>query len=151
MCSSTGKWNEHIKYLTKKANTRLYFVRRLKNLGASVKTLKETFVLFVRPILEMCAPLWSGALHLRSGKSLSESLERIQRNFCKLVFPNQDYLSSLASLNLQNLATRRLVLTKRFGTKMAANCKFAYLFPRKTKLHNTRSKKVFQEPNWKSN
>ena len=53
MCSSTGKWNEHIKCLTKKANTRLYFVRRLKNLGASVQTLKETFVLFVRPILEM--------------------------------------------------------------------------------------------------
>ena len=62
MCSSTGKWNEHIQNLTKKANTRLYFVRQLKGLGAPIETLKETYV------LEMCAPLWTGALYLRSEK-----------------------------------------------------------------------------------
>ena len=91
MCSSTGKWNEHIKYIAKKANTRLYFVRRLKKLGASIQTLKETYILFVRPILEMCATVHpfglEQALYLKSGKSLSESLKRIQR----ILFANKHF------------------------------------------------------------
>ena len=71
MCSSTGKWYEHIQNLTKKVNTRLFFVRQLKGLGAPIETLKETYA------LEMCAPLWTEALYLRSEK-LTQSLEKIQ-------------------------------------------------------------------------
>ena len=138
LCCSSGKWSENIKYLVKKANTRLYFVRRLKTLGASMNTLKEAFMLFVRPMLEFCAPLWTGALTLRTGKSLSESLERVQRNFCKLLFPHLDYCNSLRTLNMRKLDERRLILTKRFGTKMAENPKFSYLFP-KFNGRNTRS------------
>ena len=78
----------------------------------------------------MCAPLFAGALHIKTGKSLSESLERVQRNFCKILFPNKDYLSSLNELDLLKISERRLKLTKKFGHKMASNPKFAYLFPK---------------------
>ena len=47
MCSSDGKWNENVVYVAKKANSRLFFLRRLKALGASRDTLKEVYVLFV--------------------------------------------------------------------------------------------------------
>ena len=100
ICSSSGKWNEHIQYLVRKSNTRLYFIRRLKKLGASNLTLTEAFTLFVRPILEMCAPLWTGALFLRTGKLLSESLERVQKAFCKILLPQKDYFAALEILGL---------------------------------------------------
>ena len=132
------------------AIARLYFIRRLKNLGASVQTLRESYILFVRPILEMCAPLFAGALHIKTGKSLSESLERVQRNFCKILLPNKDYLSSLNELDLSKISERRLKLTKKFGYKMASNPKCAYLFPKVPKS-STRSTRKFLEPKWKSN
>ena len=53
---------------SEKANNRMFFIRRSINLGASVSTLKEAYVLFVRPALEMCAPLWSGALTQKQTK-----------------------------------------------------------------------------------
>ena len=148
ICCSSGKWTENIKYLVKKANARLYFIRRLKSLGASIATLKEAFILFVRPMIEFCAPLWAGALYHQSGKALSESLERIQRSFCKLLFPTRDYESSIESLKLQKISERRLILTKRFGSKMAENPKFSYLFPKVTGK-SSRSKRIYHEPKWK--
>ena len=87
--------------LAKQANTRLYFIRRLKKLGASILTLTEAFKLFVRPILEMCAPLWTGALFLRTGKSLSESLECVQKAFCKILLPDKDYASAIQIFDFQ--------------------------------------------------
>ena len=148
ICCSSGKWTENIKYLVKKANSRLYFIRRLKSLGASVDTLKEAFVLFVRPMLEFCSPLWAGALHHKTGKSLSDSLERIQMNFCKIATPKHDYLTSLNILKLQKISERRLFLAKRFGLKMSKNPKFSHLFP-KFSGRDLRSNRKYHEPNWK--
>ena len=104
----------------------------------------------MRPILEMCVPLFAGALYIKTGKSLSDSLERVQRNFCKILFPNKDYLSSLEELEIQRISERRLKLTRKFGSKMAENPKFAYIFP-KISNNNTRSRRKFVEPKWKSN
>ena len=60
ICSSDGSWSENINYLAGKANKRIYFLRRLKKLGASNNTLKDVYCLFVRSLLEFCAPLWAG-------------------------------------------------------------------------------------------
>ena len=68
ICTSDRKWTKNIQNLVKKANNRMFFIRRLMNLWASVSTLKEAYVLFVRPALEMCAPLWSGALTQKQTK-----------------------------------------------------------------------------------
>ncbi len=76
ICCSDGKWDQNAKYLAGKGNSRHYFLRRLKDLGACHETLKEVYLLFVRSILDMCAPLWSGAL----SKSLSDVLEMVQRS-----------------------------------------------------------------------
>ena len=75
--TSNCEWEENTKYLVKKANSRLYFMRRLKNLGATQKTLKEVYILFVRSILEFCAPLWAGNL----SKSSSKAFTRVEKNW----------------------------------------------------------------------
>ena len=81
---------------------------------------------------------------------MSDSLERVQKNFCKLLFPNEGYLDALRILDVQKLSDRRLRLTKKFGLKMSKNPKFEYLFPKATQM-NTRSKRIFLEPKWRSN
>ena len=104
----------------------------------------------MRLLLEMCAPLWAGQLYIRTGKALSDSLERVQKNFCKLLYPNLDYITALQKVQIQRVSDRRLKLTKNFGIKMAKNPKFEHLFPKIAET-NTRSKRVFLEPKWQSN
>ena len=127
----------------------MFFIRRLKNLGASVSTQKEAYVLFVRPTLEMCAPLWAGALTQKQTKFLVNSLERVQHNFCKIVYPLKSYETSRELLELQTLQERRIKLSKKCASKMSKNSKFTYLFP-KVQNSKTRSKKQYREPKWKS-
>ena len=67
ICSSSGRWADHIRYLVQRANKRLYFIRRLKKLDASLSTLKKAYVIFVWPILEFCVPLWTGTSYLKTG------------------------------------------------------------------------------------
>ena len=146
-CTSDGKWNEHISYLVKKASIRLYFIRRLKKLGASHQILKESYILFVRPILEMCAPLWTGAL--TKNQFLTDSLERVQKSFCKILFPYESYQCSLENLKLQNLHERRVSLAKKTAIKMSKNDKFKGFFQKVNKI-NTRSNRIFKEPKWRT-
>ena len=91
ICSADGKWDANARYLAGKGFSRLYFLRRLKGLGACQDTLKEVYILFVRSILEMCAPLWTGSL----SKGSVEVLERVQRAACKILTPNTDYVTSI--------------------------------------------------------
>ena len=50
--------------------------------------MKEVYILFIRPILEISAPLWAGALE--KNKRLSEKLERVQRYVCRVIEPDTD-------------------------------------------------------------
>ena len=145
ICCSNGKWDENTKYLAGKGNSRLYFLRRLKNLGATQSTLKEVYILFVRSILEMCAPLWTGALNVKC----SEMLERVQRSACRIIKPSLDSRSAMDQLNIIPLKQRRLTLATKCAKKMAEDPIFSHLFPLK-KGRVTRNKKTYQEPNWKT-
>ena len=141
---------ENVNYIIKKANKRIFFLRRLKKLGASVSNLREVYILFIRPILEFCAPLWAGALTLNRSSFLSNALERIQQNCLKIISPSQTYFSCLESLRVQSLSDRRTILTKKHAEKMSKNERYSYLF-QKCKPNQTRSKRVFLEPRWKTN
>ena len=85
--NSNCEWDENTDYLVKKANSRLFFMRRLKSLGASPKTLKEVYVLFVRSILEQCAPLWAGNLTKKSSKALT----LVEKNALRIIYPRKNY------------------------------------------------------------
>ena len=60
MCSSDCKWSQNTTYIVKKATSKLWFLRRLKTLGASIESLVDIYKLFVRSNLEFAAPLWTG-------------------------------------------------------------------------------------------
>ena len=102
-------------------------------------------------MLEMCAPLWTGALTQKRTQFLAEALERVQQNFCKILFPFKSYSFAKRELQIQDLSERRILLSKRCATKMEKNPKFSHLFPKIKHTKRTRSGKIYQEPKWKSN
>ena len=144
--TSICEWDENTKYLTKKANSRLYFLRRLKNLGASSETLKTVYILFIRSILEYCAPLWAGNLTQKSVKALT----RVEKNAFRIIHPLKTYEEAAEALEIQFLAQRRISLSQKCARTMSQHEKFQYLFTKKTGLV-TRSKSQFQVPKSRRN
>ena len=81
ICTSDCKWNENTKHLVSKVNSKLWFLRRLKTLGASTETLLDIYKLFIRSHLEFCAPLWTGNLSSKNCRDL----ERVQKVAIKII------------------------------------------------------------------
>ena len=126
---SDCKWSSNTKYITSKAKSRLWFIRRLKSLGASVETLLDAFKLFVRSKLEMAVPLWAGALI----KKDKDSIERVQVAGVKIILGNNytDYIKSFEKLNLDTLAVRIDEICLKFAKGCTKNKKVAHWFRKK--------------------
>ena len=80
--SSSCNWDANTKEIVAKGNSRLWFLRRLKFLGASSDTLIDIYKLFCRSVLEYGAPVWSGNLKQCNTKDI----ERVQKNAYKIIF-----------------------------------------------------------------
>ena len=64
--TSDCRWDSNTRCIVKNVNSRIWFLRRLKLLGASQETLVEMYKLFCRYVLEFGAPVWSGALSIKN-------------------------------------------------------------------------------------
>ena len=115
----------------------------MKNLGASVETLKEIYKLFVRQGLELCAPLWTTSISHYD----SQSLERVQKLATRIILNNShiNYTDRLSSLGLQTLSSRRSTQLLSCAEKMAKDPKYKHLLPVNTR-YRTRQAKKYVEP-----
>ena len=145
MIESTGRWNEHIEYVSKKARRRLFLLQRLKRLGASDATLKQIYILFIRSILEFAAPVWIGGV--TANKKLTNKLAQVQAYACRIIQPNIPPDQTQADLGLQSLEQRCLVITKKLGTKMMRDPRFSHYF-KKNERQSSRQYGQFLEPKW---
>ena len=69
------KWHSHVAVVTKRANMKLWLLRRLKGLGAASDKVLDLYFKQVRSVLEYASPLWATGL-----TSLErEELERVQK------------------------------------------------------------------------
>ena len=111
----------------KKGNCRLWFLRRLKTLGASLETLVDIYKLFCRSILEFGAPVWSGALT----KQNQQNIERVQRNALRIIFGASftSYEDCLEKISVDTLQQRRGKLCLNFAENCLKNEKFRHWFP----------------------
>ena len=144
--TSDCKWNKNVKNTKAKGNGRLWFLRRLKLLGAKEDTMIEIYKLFCRSVLEYCAPVWSGALT----KANTEDIERVQRNALKIIMGASyvNYEECLDQINEQTLKERHDQLCLRFAESCLKNDKFSSWFQKGV---NTRSGSYFLEPVSKTN
>ncbi|KAL4226412.1 hypothetical protein ACF0H5_014395 [Mactra antiquata] len=104
--SSDMNWSKHINNITTKATSTLRFIQRnVKTSNKQVKT--AAYNTYVRPQLEYCSSIWHPWQ-----KSLSHSLEKVQRSAARYVMADYDYTSSVTKmlqiLDWQTLHQRRL-------------------------------------------
>ena len=117
MISSDLKWQANTEYITKKAYSRLWMLRRLKNLGLKIPSLIKIFTTQIRSVLEFGAVTWHPMLTVANSKSI----ERVQKSALATIFsPNyRSYEEALAQAKLERLDTRREKLSLSFAKKAA--------------------------------
>ena len=69
------KWNANTSNICHKGFARLWMLRRLKSLGASMEELVDVYIKQVRSVLELAVPVWEPGLT----KSEKGQLERVQK------------------------------------------------------------------------
>ena len=81
MISSNLKWDENTDYITKKAYSRLWMLRRLKNLGLKKTSLLQVFTMQIRSVLEFGAVVWHSMLTDQN----SRAIERVQKSALSVI------------------------------------------------------------------
>ena len=140
--SSDMKWHRNTNYLCEKAFGRLWIVRNLKKLGASIPELIDIYIKQCRSIVELAVPVWTAGL---TSEDIA-ALERVQKTACAIILGRKyrGYEDALKSLNLASLESRREELCVKFAKKSAKNKKFEHWFVEAEKKGIlTRRKNVF--------
>ena len=132
------KWTSNTLYIVKKANQRLWLIKRLKNLGAARTDLVDVFTKQIRSVLEFGAPVWQSSITQQE----KTDIERVQKSFCKIVLGHEygSYKSALEVLELENLDSRRIILCLNFALKAENRKKFQHWFKPNLKNSITRLK-----------
>ena len=120
------KWDKNTEYLTKRASKKLWILRRLKNLGASKKSLVDVYCKHCRSILELAAPVWHSSITEKERKDF----ERVQKNALHIILGEEygSYSEALKKTNLETLDKRRNKLCLKFARKCEKNPKFKHWF-----------------------
>ena len=133
---SDMKWVSNTENMIRKANKRLWILRRLKNLGAQEIDLLEVYTKQIRCVLELAAPAW----HPSITQEERNNIERVQKSACHIILGNNynSYENALQHLGLDNLETRRTKLSYKFALKSEKHDKFKSWYRPIKKNINTR-------------
>ena len=96
---SDMKWTSNSENMVKKANSRLWILRRLSNLGAKESDLVDVYIKQVRSVLELAVPAWHGGITLAE----QIDIERVQKCALHIILGEkyESYRSTLKALDLQ--------------------------------------------------
>ena len=126
---SSLSWANHISIITKKASSRLYFLKQLRRAGLASNDLLHFSIAVIRPVLEYCAPVWHCALT----QAQTQELEAIQkRAIHHIIFQfsrGMSYSNMLFASNLTSLASRRNELSVKFFSQNYQSCILSPPFP----------------------
>ena len=97
-------FNEHINTVVKKASSRASLIFKCF-LSHNLQNLLKAYVVYVRPLVEYCSPVWSPHC-----KKYVLTIESVQRSFTKRLpgLRNLNYPQRLERLKLKSLELRRL-------------------------------------------
>ena len=130
------KWNSNTKYITTKAYSRLWMLRRLTNLGANKVELVDCYTKQTRSVLEYCAVVWHAGL----SQINAADIERVQKSACGIILGKQyvGYQAALTTLGLDRLDRRRESLSIKFAKKAFKSKKYSSWFVPDLNILNTR-------------
>ena len=134
--SSDLSWSANTSYMISRANKKLWFLRRLKALGAEDEDLKEVYIKQIRSILEYAVPVWHSSLTV--GDSMA--IERIQKSALRIILSQRyhSYSEALGYLDIEPLYLRRNSLCIKFARKCLSSNKFSKWFKPDKKITITR-------------
>ena len=109
------KWHANTANITKKAYTRLWILRRIKNLGSTRSILLDVYNKQVRSILEYAAVVWDAGL----AQDDIQKIERVQKSACAIILGENynSYEEAMNILQTKPLSVRRRELAKKFAAK----------------------------------
>ena len=130
-------WGPNTDNIIKKANGKLWCLRRLKKLGANTVDLLEVYTKLVRSQLEFAVAAWHPGL---TGEDRVK-IERVQKSaFCIILGQEyQSYRKALKQLEFETLHERRNKLCKGFSKKSQKHPKFTEWFKLNEKKSFTRT------------
>ena len=96
-------WKSNTEYMVKKAYSRLWMVKRLKNRGANLADLIDIYQKQVRSTVEFGVPVWNSGIT----KEESADVERVKKSFRHIALGN-GYTNYQEALDKANLETQDL-------------------------------------------
>ena len=138
------KWDVNTDFITKKAFSRLWLLRRLKQLGASKEALLDVYAKNVRSVLEYASVVWHSGLT----KKNTAQIERVQKAVFAIILGEQytSYQSACALLQMKMLSERRVVLAQKFAFKASQHPIHRDWFVPNVRQTNTRQKQPKFKP-----
>ena len=103
--TSDMKFSRNTEYMVERAFKRVWMLKRLLSLGASVSQLIDVYLKQVRSVLELAVPAWHCSLTVTD----KLSIERVQKAALQVILGEtySSYSSALDIVNLQTLEQRR--------------------------------------------
>ena len=124
--------------MVKRANKKLWCLRRLRRLGATTIDLVDVYTKQIRSLLEFAVAVWHPSLTNEDRLKI----ERVQKSaLCIILGTNyKSYRSALKHLQMESLFSRRNKLCKKFAKKSQKHSKFTKWFKPNTRRTITRAK-----------
>ena len=138
------KWYENTEIITKKAFSRIWIIRRLKNMGASKTTLVDIYYKQIRSVLEFASVVWTAGLT----QDDIYKIERIQKSVCCVIQGSEyrTYEEALDKLGMKTLQDRRKELALKFAKKASNHPIHQNWFVKNPAETSTRLKKPSYKP-----
>ena len=147
--TSDMKWHANTQYICAKGYSKLWMLRNLKKLGASIPDLLDVYIKQCRSVLELAVPAWSPGLTVGD----SNKIERVQKSAFAIILGKQysSYRKALEQLQMETLVDRRVTLCQKFARKAYKSEKFTNWFSEsesvlKLKEVNTRTARYWKSP-----
>ena len=104
-------------------------LHKMSEFGATKEDMKDIYIKFIQSVLEFSCVVWGSSLT----KENSDSLERIQKTACKLIWKEgyKTYKNSLAVLKIPTLVQRRRLLALSFAKSSLKTETGQEMFPQK--------------------
>ena len=127
------KWSAHVEYMIKRANKKIWLLRRMKILKLDFDILLDFYCKEVRSILEFGVPVWSSGITSR----MREQLERVQKVCISIILCDTEWKISYevgcTILGIEPLTFRRLDRCIKFIQKASSDLRHADMFCQNTK------------------
>ena len=129
-------WSSNTESIIARSNKKLWFLKRLKKLGAKTKDLLDLYNKHIGTILEYAAPVWHSALTEEDRLRL----ERVQKSALHIILgaKYKSYSSALKLTGTRTLFETRRKICLKFAKKSLKSNKFGKWFKTNTLVTKTR-------------